>query len=93
MTTERTGHSVNQMPNGMVIIAGGGKGAIDAAVSVNSIQEFNPSSNAFVRSYSMISARSTHGSCLTPSGSVVLLGGSASSTATSNLRSIEIIHR
>ena len=93
MNTARTGHTVTQMSQGMVIIAGGAKGAIDASLSVGSIQEFNPTSNTFVRSYTMISPRSTHGACLTPGGSIILLGGSSSSTATSNLRSMEIIHR
>ncbi|MEE2887596.1 MAG: kelch repeat-containing protein [Planctomycetota bacterium] len=93
MSIERTGHSVTQTRSGIVIIAGGAKGAIDAAISTTSIQEFNPSSNSFVGSYNMKTQRATQGSALTPSGAIVLFGGTISSTATTTLHSIEMIHR
>lgn len=93
MSVARSGHTVNQMPDGRVLIAGGASGAIDVAISQRSIQEFNPASNTFVAIYNMDTARSTHGSLVAPNGSLVLFGGTISAAATLTLDSIELVHR
>ena len=93
MSAARAGHTVTEMPNGMVLIAGGASGPIDAATSVTSIQEFDPSSNTFGRLFNLRTARATHGAALMPDGNLVVFGGLARSTAASTLDTMEIVHQ
>ena len=93
MAVNRAGHTVTQMSKGMIIIAGGASGTMDGPVSEQSVQEYNPSSNSFVRTYNMQTARSTHGAVLTPAGSVILFGGYVDKPNPTTMSSIEIIHR
>jgi hypothetical protein len=91
MAEARTGHSVTVLGSGRVFVAAGAKGAIDAAVAVTSVQEFDPQANAFVRTFQLVLPRSTHGAALLPDGSVVVFGGAGSATATNTLRSMELL--
>lgn len=92
MPVTRSGHTVEQLGSGDVLIAGGASGSLDQAVSTNSVQVFRPSSNSFTTSFQLGAARATHCSALLPDGTVVLFGGSAAATAPAPLRSIERIH-
>lgn len=92
LPTERFGHSATQMPNGNILLVGGGRGAIDAAVSVNNVDEIDPS-GTLLGSFTLRTARGTHGACLLPDGTLAVAGGTTSATATSTLRSMEILRQ
>ncbi len=93
MSASRLSHTVNEMPNGRVLIAGGATGSIDASISIISVQEFNPATNTFVGTFNMKAARATHGSARMPDGTLIVFGGTASATAPVTLRSLEILHQ
>ena len=93
LAEKRFGHTATEMPDGKVLVVGGAKGALDAATSVRNIQEFNPATNTFVRSFNLRTARATHGAALLPDGNLIAFGGTSSATATTTLDSLEIIHQ
>ena len=94
MAQPRFSHTANEMGNGRVLVCGGGKGAIDGAVSVTSIQEFNPATNSFTAGVmNLKAARGTHGGAVLPDDTLVVFGGVTSATAPLTLRTMEIVHQ
>ncbi|MCA8957626.1 MAG: hypothetical protein KDC87_16240 [Planctomycetes bacterium] len=93
LPTASTGHGAQQMPNGSVLLTGGASGAIDAAVSHDTVLEFSPATNTYVRSFKLNTARATHGVALLPDGNLVVFGGANSATATAVLDTLEMVHQ
>jgi N-acetylneuraminic acid mutarotase len=93
LAVSRMSHTVNEMPNGRVLIVGGASGVINTATSVNSVQEFDPATNTFPRSFTLKNARATHGSAVLQDGTMVVFGGLSSASATLTLKTLEIVHQ
>ena len=67
--------------------------SLDVSVSVTSVQEFDPTSNGFPRSFQLLTARASHGAILLPDGNVAVFGGATSAQATAPLDTIELVHQ
>ncbi len=91
MAVSRSAHTATLVPNGRVIVAGGTSGSILTPSSVASVQEFNPTTNAWRSLSSLQAARAGHGAAVTTDGLLVIFGG-AGGTNNASLNSIEVIH-
>jgi hypothetical protein len=70
MNVARAGHTVTLLPNGKVLIAGGGyQGGGDTA------ELFEPATGSFTLTGRMSAARSSHTATLLPNGKVLIAGG------------------
>ena len=70
MTTARTSHTATLLPDGRVLIAGGGKGE-----ALNTAEIYDPSTGTFASTGKMIVGRGGHTAILLPSGNVMIVGG------------------
>jgi hypothetical protein len=75
MGTARVGPNTMLLPNGQVLIAGGAAGTGGNAALLMSAELYDPASNAFTTTGSMITARSGPGTAVLPTGKVLFTGG------------------
>jgi YVTN family beta-propeller protein len=87
MTSIRYAHTATALDNGTVLIAGGNSGAVPAALTA-SAELFDPTTDTFSLTGSMIVARYYHTATRTASGQVLIAGGDTNGQL--NLSSAEI---
>ena len=75
MTTARSGHRATLLPNGKVLITGGGSGVSNTG-TLDSAEVYDPSTGAFTATGKMTTARHFHTATLLNSGKVLIAGGS-----------------
>lgn len=97
MRDTRAGHTATLLPNGMVLIAGGGTdggwGFPIFGVANSSAELYDPASSSFTLTGSMSAPRFGHTATLLPNGKVLIAGGYSKgivNTSTSALASTEI---
>ena len=79
MSVFRFGHTATLLPNGRVLVAGGGT---DLPRGITSSAElYDPSSNAWLTASSMSNTRTRHTATLLPNGKVLAAGGQEGCTA------------
>ena len=83
MTTPRSAGTATLLPNGQVLVAGGGPVVTDSA------ELYDPSAGAFTSTASMMEGRVQHTATLLSSGEVLVIGGF---DGTGDLRSSEVFH-
>jgi hypothetical protein len=81
MSHARTGHSASLLPSGDVVVCGGSEGLISAAVGLDAVARFDPSSNTWSDMAAMVEVRIGHVARVLPDGSLVLLGPGTSAEA------------
>src|SRR5436189_278401 len=76
LNTERYSHTATLLPNGMVLVAGGGGGS-----DSRSAELYDPASGTWTTTGSLNTGRAEHTATLLPNGMVLVAGGSGSSGA------------
>ncbi|WP_254380507.1 Kelch repeat-containing protein, partial [Corallococcus exiguus] len=71
----RRNHTATLLPSGQVLVVGG-----RASTSLTSAELYTPSSNTWMATGSLSTARHNHTATLLPSGKVLVVGGRNSST-------------
>jgi hypothetical protein len=88
MNTARTIHTATLLPNGSVLIAGGGASGAYCNTSPTATAElYNPTTQVFVNTGSMLTARMCATATLLPNGKVLIAGGD---DGTQSLASAEV---
>ncbi len=72
MKSARDGHTATLLPNGKVLIAGGGMGGWS---SLNSAELYDPATGQFAPTGNMVAPRGDHTATLLPNGKVLIAGG------------------
>jgi len=82
MTTARAFHAAALLPNGTVLISGGGRGSSKRSVTVFKTAEvYDPGANTFTAvGTTMTTARLFHTATLLPNGRLLLTGGDSDLT-------------
>ena len=81
MSRARTGHTATLLPNGKVVVCGGAEGLVSAAVGLDAVALFDPTSNVWSDLAPMVEVRVGHVGRVLPDGSLVLLGPGTSAEA------------
>ncbi|MEW6660561.1 MAG: kelch repeat-containing protein [Thermodesulfobacteriota bacterium] len=81
MNVARYSHTATLLPNGQVLVAGGGEGI---STRFNSAELFNPADGTWSFTGSMATARSNHTSTLLPNGQVLVAGGWSTTGSTAS---------
>ncbi|HEX5053209.1 MAG TPA: kelch repeat-containing protein [Planctomycetota bacterium] len=81
MSHARTGHSATRLANGNVIVCGGAEGLLSAAVTLDAVARFDPTTNTWTDLAPMTTARLGHTAAALPDGLLVILGPDASGEA------------
>src|SRR5579863_2924900 len=80
MTSTRQGHTATLLPNGQVLLTGGGNST--TAPALNTAELYDPTANTFTAlTATMTTARAYDTATLLPNGQVLLTGGGNSTTA------------
>jgi hypothetical protein len=72
MSTARMHHTATLLPNGTVLVVGGGPGGLTSTISA---EIYNPASGTWTLTGSLNSARTEHTATLLPNGKVLVAGG------------------
>jgi Bacterial Ig-like domain (group 2)/Galactose oxidase, central domain/Kelch motif len=75
MSTARGNHTATLLPNGMVLVAGGGVETSDMNDTVASAEIYDPAGRTWSATASMATARAWHTATLLPNGTVLVAGG------------------
>lgn len=89
MASARSLHTATLLPNGKVVVCGGGQGTLTAPVAINAVEQFDPATNGWSPLPPLTVARASHVAVLQPDGLLVLFGGQGPTTT---LTSIETRH-
>jgi hypothetical protein len=76
MTTERVDHAVNRLPDGRVLVTGGGKVVGALFVELETTEIFDPATGTFAPAASMAHSHAQHGAEDLGDGRIAILGGS-----------------
>jgi hypothetical protein len=90
MASRRRGHTATLLDNGNVLIAGGDVSVAGPTLPTASTEMFDPVTGTFSPAASMSAARAYHTATRTPSGRVLIAGGSGAASGDDDLRSAEI---
>ena len=74
------GHTATLLPNGQVLVAGGGN--TDSGSALASAELYDPASGTWTATGSLVTARLSHTATLLPNGQVLVAGGGNSSSGT-----------
>jgi len=78
MNSARRSHAMSLLPDGRVLVSGGGGGVATASSpALKTAEIFDPATGMFTLVADMITQRSAHSSTLLPDGRVLVTGGSA----------------
>jgi len=91
MDTVRFAASVNEMSNGLVVVAGGGTGTFNTITGTNSVQRYDPLTNSWAKLGDLAVGRAGHVSTVTPDGLLLVLGGLVDPQHAT--RTIEALHQ
>lgn len=89
MPTVRSLHSATLLPDGTVVVCGGGQGTLTAPVSIDNVERFDPATNTWTALAPLATARASHAAVLQPDGLLVLIGGMST---TASLGTVEVLH-
>jgi hypothetical protein len=90
MTAGRARHTQTLLPDGQVLIAGGGYTQGLLSVFLNTAEIYDPASRTFKATGSMTTPRECHTATLLPTGKVLIAGGCAGGSAAGALASAEL---
>ena len=80
MSRARTGHAAVRLPDNRVIVSGGAEGLVSAAVTIDAVATFDPTTNTWTDQAPMTVARAGHIAAVLPDGMLVLIGGNGTSS-------------
>ncbi len=75
LNTARYEHTATLLPNGKVLVAGGQSSLIPPFVALNSAELYDPATETWSSTGSLVTARAKHTATLLPSGKVLVAGG------------------
>jgi N-acetylneuraminic acid mutarotase len=91
LTNRRSGHTATLLPNGKVLVAGGGDhGRFVGVGTLSTAELYDPATGAWTATGSLASTREAHKAVLLPDGQVLVAGGSRNSPTTTRLSSAEL---
>jgi uncharacterized delta-60 repeat protein len=81
LNVPRSGHTATLLPDGKVLVAGGGNISSTGAVTLDSAELYDPATGTWSAAGSLTRPRSGHTAMLLPSGKVLVVGGDSAGTA------------
>jgi hypothetical protein len=88
MPNARALHSATRLSDGRVVVCGGAQGTLSTPVSIDLVDVFSPTTNAWSAAPSLTSPRASHASALLPDGTLVLFGGQGASTSVTSIETL-----
>lgn len=88
MTTARALHTATKLADGRVVVCGGAQGTLTTPTSIDGVEMFNPTTNAWTTLPNLMAPRGGHCAELMPDGTVVLFGGQDLNSTTATVETL-----